>query len=462
MATVDRVFVHALNTVKKLPRSGSSRPPPEDRMKLYGLYKQSMEGDVDGMVQRPTGTSDQEIMEARKWDSWHEQKGLSKTEAKRRYITTLIDLPPAGQAMHRYAITTPDARELVSELEFVWDQIKSNQNSPPPTTPQQPPRSQRPSTAVSAASTTPQRRHPLGLSHTHSQSVSAAGLQILPPMSPTDETAGGARFTTFPPIGMGVQTDDEEAGNRADNDNPPHDDDDDDDDGDEHYQTMDEFDENGLPKVTVISEPIPFKDALTAADILSPPRSVRTQTIAADMDTPNSKRRQQIHGASSPHSQPLTATRRSIAAALSSSSSAAAAAAAVSRTPNPHATTQNYARWKQRVEVALTKMTAELAAMREQLDVARTSAAAVNMNISRGISRGKLTTLRRWISWGVWMVMKHLVVDAVLLGVLVMWMRRRGDRRVEHVLGLLGGFLGERLRLRRGDTPEVTRTFVVA
>ena len=28
--------------------------------------------------------------------------------------------------MHAYASTTPEARELVSELEFVWDQIKSN------------------------------------------------------------------------------------------------------------------------------------------------------------------------------------------------------------------------------------------------------------------------------------------------------------------------------------------------
>ncbi|KAF3925464.1 hypothetical protein ABW21_db0207787 [Orbilia brochopaga] len=444
MATVDRVFVHALNTVKKLPRSGSSRPPPEDRMKLYGLYKQSMEGDVDGMVQRPTGTSSQEITEARKWDSWHEQKGLSKTEAKRRYITTLID------AMHRYATTTPDARELVSELEFVWDQIKSNQqysSSASPTT-QQRNSSQQPSTAVSATSATPQRRHPLGLSH--SQSVSAAGLQILPPMSPTDDSA--ARFTTFPAIGMGVQTDDEEAGHRADNDHTPEDDDDDE---DEHYETMDEFDENGLPKVTVINEPATFNDP--AALILSPARSARTQTKTVDIDTP--KRKPNKHAASSHHSLPLTATRLT-AAALSSSSSAAAvtAAAAASRTPNPHSTTQNYARWKQRVEVALTKMTTELAALREQLDVARTTTATVNMNISRG----RLNWLRRWLSWGVWVFLKHLVVDAVILGVLVVWMRRRGDRRVEHVLGLLGGFLGERLRLRKGDAPELTRTFVVA
>lgn len=50
---VDRVFVHALNTVKKIPRTGSARPPSSDRLKLYGLYKQSMEGDVEGVMRRP-------------------------------------------------------------------------------------------------------------------------------------------------------------------------------------------------------------------------------------------------------------------------------------------------------------------------------------------------------------------------------------------------------------------------
>jgi hypothetical protein len=50
---VDRVFVHALNTVKRIPRTGSARPPSSARLKLYGLYKQSMEGDVEGVMSRP-------------------------------------------------------------------------------------------------------------------------------------------------------------------------------------------------------------------------------------------------------------------------------------------------------------------------------------------------------------------------------------------------------------------------
>jgi acyl-CoA-binding protein len=104
LSSLDRVFVHALNTVKKIPKTGAARPPPPDRLRLYGLYKQAMEGDVDGVMERPTpgmGVPAEELRrEMDKWDAWNFQKGLSRTEAKRRYIEALIE------TMHRYA-TTP-------------------------------------------------------------------------------------------------------------------------------------------------------------------------------------------------------------------------------------------------------------------------------------------------------------------------------------------------------------------
>src|SRR5204862_7363015 len=56
-------------------------------------------------------------------DAGNAQRGRSRTEAKSQYITTLIE------TMHRYASTTREGRELISELEFVWDQIKSNTSS---------------------------------------------------------------------------------------------------------------------------------------------------------------------------------------------------------------------------------------------------------------------------------------------------------------------------------------------
>jgi DNA-binding transcriptional ArsR family regulator len=61
--------------------------------------------------------------EIEKWDAWHACAGLSRTAAKRQYISTLID------TMKEYASGTAESRELVSELEFVWNQIRSQSGS---------------------------------------------------------------------------------------------------------------------------------------------------------------------------------------------------------------------------------------------------------------------------------------------------------------------------------------------
>lgn len=100
----ERVFVHALSTVRKIPKTGAARPPPSDRFRLYGLYKQAMEGDVDAVMERPSASSGlvaEELQrEQEKWDAWNSEKGLSRTDAKKRYIEALIE------TMHKYA-TTP-------------------------------------------------------------------------------------------------------------------------------------------------------------------------------------------------------------------------------------------------------------------------------------------------------------------------------------------------------------------
>ena len=82
--------------------------------------------------------------------------------------------------MHKYATTTPEARELVAELEFVWDQIKSN--------------------SVSSSSTSPgqlgKRGSNSGLGQSYinpsqrdsgEESTTAAGLRVLRPVSDGDE-----------------------------------------------------------------------------------------------------------------------------------------------------------------------------------------------------------------------------------------------------------------------------------
>lgn len=119
---LDRVFVKAITTIKALSSRSNygslPRPPAENRIRLYGLYKQATEGNVEGIMTRPVGFSMEDEGAKKKWDAWKREEGLSKTEAKRRYISYLID------TMKIYASGTLEARELLSELEYLWDQIK--------------------------------------------------------------------------------------------------------------------------------------------------------------------------------------------------------------------------------------------------------------------------------------------------------------------------------------------------
>lgn len=61
---------------------------------------------MDGVMERPKGPrldrddNEDTIKDQEKWDAWDSQQGLSKTEAKRRYIEALIE------TMHKYASTT--------------------------------------------------------------------------------------------------------------------------------------------------------------------------------------------------------------------------------------------------------------------------------------------------------------------------------------------------------------------
>lgn len=87
-------------------------------MRLYGLYKQATEGDVEGIMARPEGHTLEDEGAKKKWDAWKREQGLLRTEAKRLYIAYLIE------TMRSYASGTAEARELLAELEYLWDSIK--------------------------------------------------------------------------------------------------------------------------------------------------------------------------------------------------------------------------------------------------------------------------------------------------------------------------------------------------
>lgn len=107
-------------------------------------------------------------------EAWRSHAGLSRTEAKRQYISTLIE------TMHRYATTTPEARELVSELEFVWDQIKSNSASPAGSSPGQ-----------QASSQQMHQQHRQSYAMRRQRDDDAGGLRALRPFSDGDEEEEG-------------------------------------------------------------------------------------------------------------------------------------------------------------------------------------------------------------------------------------------------------------------------------
>jgi len=220
--------------------------------------------------------------------------------------------------MHKYASTTPDARELVSELEFVWDQIRSNASSSSSSSPLQAAGlpahlSQQPGCASVA-----------GGESSRGQGVEQSGLRVLSPVSHGDE--------------------EEVDGN------------------DEFDDARDGTDDSGAAPDEV--------------------EKSRRDEEGLDYEARNRK-------------------------------------------------------WRRRVEQALVKMTAEVAALREQLE-------------SRAVYGGRRWRgLWAWMWWLVWVTIRHVVVDAVVLGVLVIWFRRKGDGRLEQAIRMVVGLLRDKLRRTR-------------
>ncbi|KAJ5391595.1 hypothetical protein N7509_007085 [Penicillium cosmopolitanum] len=371
--SVDRVFVHALNTVKRIPRTGTARPPAAERLKLYGLYKQSMEGDVEGVMDRPIGNTPEVHAECEKWDAWYEQRGISRTEAKRRYIGTLID------TMHTYASQTPEARELVSELEFVWDQIKYNASSSSGSGP------------LNAVGVPPLSRHQ-GSSY---GSINGRLLSQSPehydrPNIRADD-GHDSRLRVLSPVS---QPEEEEYYRRRrrrltdDMDEQAiEDDDEDEDDEDEEYEeardSLYEHQDNASTTAdTTADTNTGTEPTASHGDDRSQHRHHRHRDSMAASGTgdleSNSHHRRDSHDPSNPRNS----------------------------------------RWRRRVEQALTKMTAEIAAVREQME-------------TRTLSNRRRSGLWAWLKWILWTVTRQIIWDLALLAALLIWMRMRGDRRVE-------------------------------
>lgn len=82
----------------------------------------------------------------------------------------------------------------------------------------------------------------------------------------------------------------------------------------------------------------------------------------------------------------------------------------------------NKTKWRKNVEQVLVKMTAEIAALREQIAT------------GREYQGKKSRSPRKWMAWFMWIAIKHFLVDMALMGLILLWMRRKKDRRVEDLV----------------------------
>jgi diazepam-binding inhibitor (GABA receptor modulator, acyl-CoA-binding protein) len=83
MADLKPTFEQAVSDSKSLPE----KPDNMTLLKIYALYKQATQGDVDG--ERP-GISD--FVARAKWDAWHSLKGQDSEQAMQSYIDLIESL----------------------------------------------------------------------------------------------------------------------------------------------------------------------------------------------------------------------------------------------------------------------------------------------------------------------------------------------------------------------------------
>ena len=78
--------------------------------------------------------------------------------------------------------------------------------------------------------------------------------------------------------------------------------------------------------------------------------------------------------------------------------------------------------WRRTVEQALVKMTTEITALREQIAT------------GREYQGRRQRSVGRWIAWLIWLAIRHFLINFVVLGIVLLWMRRRKDRRLEDLV----------------------------
>ena len=83
MSDLDQPFSQAAASAKALPK----RPDDDTLLRMYALFKQGSEGDVQG---DPPGFFD--FVGAAKYEAWEKLRGINQDEAKQKYIDLIASL----------------------------------------------------------------------------------------------------------------------------------------------------------------------------------------------------------------------------------------------------------------------------------------------------------------------------------------------------------------------------------
>lgn len=95
---LDQFFDLAVRIVQALPDSGAIQSSYEDKLLLYGLYKQATEGDV-----RSSRPGFLDVLGRAKWDAWKRQHGVEMDEAKEQYV---VQVKRVSACRHRIFVSS--------------------------------------------------------------------------------------------------------------------------------------------------------------------------------------------------------------------------------------------------------------------------------------------------------------------------------------------------------------------
>lgn len=81
MSDIQTRFAEAVDKVRNAPEDGDFKPSNDFKLKMYGLYRQAVDGDVQG--KKPGMLNP---IERYKWQAWADHKGMDREDAMQRYI----------------------------------------------------------------------------------------------------------------------------------------------------------------------------------------------------------------------------------------------------------------------------------------------------------------------------------------------------------------------------------------